>query len=625
MIHILDQATANGIAAGEVIERPASIIKELAENSLDAGATRIQADIEGGGISYIRLADNGSGMTPEDARIAFLPHATSKLKTLQDLDQLTSMGFRGEALASIAAVAKVTLTTRTASASQAYTCSLVGGEIVSEGATAAAPGTVLEVRELFYNTPARYKFLKKDRTEAAYIQDTLERLAFSRPDVSFRFMKDGKECLLTPGDNRLLSVIYTIWGQASAQAALAFDAEYGDITCRGYISQSNYSRKNRSHQIFLVNQRVVDAPLLRAAVNKAGQGYFVKGTFPEVVLDLSMPAHLVDVNVHPQKLELRFSNEQAVFRAVYQTLVTTLEDAVGMKQLAGGEAKGEEKQPQPEAHRPLEQLSLPVVSEEKPFPFTSPQTAAPSYDSKARKNPDITYDFGRQERLHPQDQAKHFSAIQESPALATQEAAELSPDKKKLAGARIIGQIFNTYLLLEADGEMLLLDQHAAHERILYEKLLDRAKKSHGQIASQMLLEPQILKFSPLEKAAALEHASVIQQLGFDFEAFSRDSLILRGVPLSQDPHFVPANAFRALIEKAVEEALFETDPLDKNLPTVACKAAVKAHDILSYDEMKSLRDQLLNLQDPFHCPHGRPVILVISQKQLEKMFERII
>ena len=643
MIQVLDEHTANGIAAGEVVERPASVVKELLENSLDAGASRIRVEIERGGISLIRVADNGSGMTPEDAAKSILRHATSKLRGLEDLHSLRTMGFRGEALASIAAVSRLRLVSRPIGAEQAFFQELEAGKLVDSGFTAGAEGTVVEVKNLFYNTPARYKFLKKDATEAAYVTDVVERHAFSRPEISFALSKDGRQSLLTPGDGQLLSVIYSIWDSESAAAALALNGEFEGIQVSGYVSNSHHSRKNRSRQIFIVNNRVIQSPIIRLAVDRACQGHFVKSTFPELILKLEISPLEIDVNVHPQKTEVRFSNEQAVFRAVYYSIKNCLDQASAIKVIA---AKPEASH-EPLAERALMEKKTSVAEPEQVSwqerHFVPSKTEESNMQDKGLDQPSreskvspiltsgtsIDYQQAMRERLMPQEQARVFAEAARFQPEEKIASAPLAEDSQGFAsgfpleGARLIGQAFNTYLILEKEGQLLLLDQHAAHERILYEELL--AIRSCAEAArSQLLLQAMVLKFSNLEIQAALDQEDQIRALGFDFEQFSEDSLILRAVPLDPDrPDYSPERAFRAVVEEAAVKTLDREADIEEALHSVACKAAVKAHDVLSYQEMQSLLKQLVGLKDPFHCPHGRPVIISVKQTEIEKYFER--
>lgn len=642
LIHLLDPQTANGIAAGEVIERPASVVKELMENALDAGAGSIHCDIEQGGIRLIRVSDNGRGMSKEDVDLAFLPHATSKLSSLSDLEDLRSMGFRGEALASIAAVSRVRLCSREKDASAASEKRVEGGKLFPSQSCSSAVGTSVEVRDLFYNTPARFKFLKRDATEAAYIRDLVERLAFTRPDVSFRLVKDGQEQLMTPGDHQLNSVVYQVWGAASSAAMLEMDAAFGDILVRGLISRPDHSRKNRARQIFIVNGRVIQSSLLRAAVDQAIAGHFLKGSYPELVLIFDLPGREVDVNVHPQKSEVRFADERAIFSAAYHCIQGTLSKASGFTEAA---LSAEKTEPGENAFREFPhaagsgQSSQPSAgaaestypfSGEKAFSLAEPQQRQvnflPQLQSQMNQLGENAH-VNTGERLHPEEQAASFSALK-PPVRPEASSQEDHSEVSRLLRARLIGQVFNTYLLLEEGDDFLLIDQHAAHERILYEKLLRHQEDSRGKKnPSQPLLTPLQIRTSALEREALLDRKEEIESMGFDFEAFSDSSFVLRAVPqsLGREPVIQAEAAFRTIIELALDPNFDFSRQEAELMHSMACKAAVKAHDILSYDEMCELLKQLQGLRDPYHCPHGRPVILRLSRKDIEKMFRRIV
>ncbi len=642
LIHLLDPQTANGIAAGEVIERPASVVKELMENALDAGAGSIHCDIEQGGIRLIRVSDNGRGMSKEDVDLAFLPHATSKLSSLSDLEDLRSMGFRGEALASIAAVSRVRLCSREKDASAASEKRVEGGKLFPSQSCSSAVGTSVEVRDLFYNTPARFKFLKRDATEAAYIRDLVERLAFTRPDVSFRLVKDGQEQLMTPGDHQLNSVVYQVWGAASSAAMLEMDAAFGDILVRGLISRPDHSRKNRARQIFIVNGRVIQSSLLRAAVDQAIAGHFLKGSYPELVLIFDLPGREVDVNVHPQKSEVRFADERAIFSAAYHCIQGTLSEASGFTEAA---LSAEKTEPGENAFREFPhaagsgQSSQPSAgaaestypfSGEKAFSLAEPQQRQvnflPQLQSQMNQLGENAH-VNTGERLHPEEQAASFSALK-PPVRPEASSQEDHSEVSRLLRARLIGQVFNTYLLLEEGDDFLLIDQHAAHERILYEKLLRHQEDSRGKKnPSQPLLTPLQIRTSALEREALLDRKEEIESMGFDFEAFSDSSFVLRAVPqsLGREPVIQAEAAFRTIIELALDPNFDFSRQEAELMHSMACKAAVKAHDILSYDEMCELLKQLQGLRDPYHCPHGRPVILRLSRKDIEKMFRRIV
>lgn len=629
MIEILDSKTANGIAAGEVVERPASVVKELVENSLDAGADRITIEIEQGGIRLIRVSDNGSGMNPEDSAKSFYRHATSKLRLISDLDTLTSMGFRGEALASIAAVSRAVLVSRREEDREGVRIAVEGGVHQEPEACGCAVGTSVEVRDLFFNTPARFKFLKRDSTEAAYSEDLVERLAFTRPEVSFRLVRDGKEQILTPGNNDLKSVIYTLWGKESAEEMLPLEADVAEFRLKGYISNSSRNRKNRSRIIFVVNRRVIQSLVLRTAVDRAIQGHFVKGTFPELLLFIEMPTQEVDINVHPQKSEVRFSNENDVFRAVYHVVKTTLEAGAGIFP-AYAPVPGEQSEKQGPESEPVQTELL--LTTEKPVPSV--------------QHPSQEFAATDQERIPIREQREEYGTTMQGEAFPTQiprektlpasdsndhtekpKDNELATQIRRLLDARLIGSVFDTYLLLEEGGELLLIDQHAAHERVLYEKLLREYDQSiQEKQPAQALLAPAVVELTATEVETVHEHHEMIRDLGFEFEIFSENSVVLRAVPnaISQNGE-LPENIFRSLAQQLNSNRYDRRAEIEEAFHSIACKAAVKAHDHLDEREMKALLTSLQELKDPYHCPHGRPVILRLSKRDLEKMFLRIV
>lgn len=669
MIKVLDTATANGIAAGEVVERPASVVKELVENAIDAGADRIRVQIEGGGIRSISVSDNGCGMNRQDAMLCFLRHSTSKLRNLEDLNALGTLGFRGEALASIAAVSKVSLRTRERGSEDSFRLELEAG-VMSDPRPFPGPyGSDFIINELFYNVPARFKFLKKDSTEAAYVQDLMERLAFTRPDISFRLHRDHREVLLTPGDQKLLSCIYAIWGKNSAEAAVKVEGCYEQIQISGYISQAYQSRKNRSRQIFIVNGRVIQSMLLRAAIDQACQGHYVRGQFPEIVLCLELPPSLIDVNIHPQKTELRFADEKMAFRAVYTALRESLEKNSGIREIAGDLKlkapvfiTGSEKSS--DSNRPVENPQS-AAGEDKGKTYTSwlsqkelPQQLKFSENllspvKEGRFEESRPSGSERQERMRDPDaelrmfteagkgsgdlsqltvEGKASSSGKNPEEQKNQSGNNKNPDHEsgeiqRLLKARIIGQLFHTYFLLEDGENLLLIDQHAAHERVLYEQLLRQRSESNEQkIPAQPLLKAILLQLSPLELEHLAEESENFEKAGFIYERFSEDSILLRAVPQTKGKESLdPEAAFRSLLEWLMSAQGDYDSLVEDALHSMACKAAVKAHDLLSYEEMKALLSQLQDLNDPFHCPHGRPVILKISRYDIEKMFGRII
>ena len=643
MIHVLDPIVANGIAAGEVIERPASVVKELTENSLDAGASMIHVSIEQGGIKSLTVTDNGCGMTAEDAKLAFERHATSKLTALEDLESLVTMGFRGEALASIAAVSRVTLTTRRLGDEDGYRIAIEAGKVVSEGPCGCQEGTSITVEDLFYNTPARYKFLKRDSTEAGYIQDLIVRMALARPDVSFRLFKDGKEMLHTPGNNDLLSVIYVVYGKDTATASVSVEHEHEEVSVSGYITKPEVARGNRGRYIFMVNGRVVQSRTLQTAVDEASKTWYMKGKFPTVVLKLDLPLHLVDVNVHPQKLEVRFWNDQTMFRAVYHAVRNALE--------SGGDVTQTDI---PEAHanvwrtddydREVKTRQAPRRYSEKDFPNEDyPERETKRYPHAAGGQMSFRDQSGGGHRSVSPNRGDFMPPPPPVPAsggdsdrerdhisTATETAPKpVEPERMEidlLTDARLIGQLFHTYLLFEYRDSFLLLDQHAAHERILYERLLQRRdEREDHSVARQVLLQPETVEVTLHQMAVWEEQEDSFLKLGFEAERFGDTALLLRAVPDTGDKEFQPVAAFKVLLDRAEKHRLDDLDDEEELFHTMACKAAVKAHDKLSEREMLQLVEDLQTLKNPYHCPHGRPLIVQISRYAIEKMFRRIV
>ncbi|HZJ68593.1 MAG TPA: DNA mismatch repair endonuclease MutL [Candidatus Eisenbacteria bacterium] len=648
MIHILDPLTANGIAAGEVVERPASVVKELIENSLDAGASIIHCQIEQGGIKKISISDNGSGMTEKDAKLAFQRHATSKLKEIKDLDSLLTMGFRGEALASIAAVAKVRLRTRQIGAEDGYEVIVEGGKIIKSGQVGCPEGTQIEVRDLFYNVPARYKFLKRDTTEQGYIADLITRLSLARADVSFRLTAKEKTLIHTPGNNDLLSVIYVLYGRETAEAMVEVDYQLDPIQVSGYITTPQVTRGNRSRQIVFVNGRNITSKVVSAAINEACKTWFMKGKFPSLIINLAIPLHLVDVNVHPQKIEVRFWNEQTVFRAIYHALREAFEissavikgtieskknntiEALNLKEkpTASKWALNENIQKKADSDA-RKQIAIESNNKDK---ISSQYTYKSMTEKENFEAEKVSNDFT--ERIQPREQAKAFLTTHqqeqnENSLINDEKSSKEDQNHSELSyllEARLIGQVFQTYLLLEYQNKFILIDQHAAHERILYEGLhnkhLENRKKPYPK---QLLLEPVQLELTSYEVSLIDENRKEIDHLGFEVDLFGDTTVLIRTVPDTKKASIDPKAAVQVLVDSLVDDSFFHEDKKDELLYTIACKAAVKAHDNLSYNEMKQIIQDLLTLNNPFHCPHGRPLMVNLMRSDLDKLFKRIV
>lgn len=614
LIHRLDRQTINSIAAGEVVERPASVAKELIDNALDAGASIIRMSMESGGIKLFSLEDDGSGMSREDALLSLESHATSKLVTTDDLFDIQTMGFRGEALPSIASVSRLELRTRRREDEAGTRIVMEGGEKTFEGPVGMAPGTAVICRDLFFNTPARYKFLRTDASEAGALADLAGKMALTRPHVSFRLdrKEDGKEILYTPGDNDLLSAIYAVFGQEAAGAMQALEGRDSGIQIAGYMTGPEGSRHNRSRQVFIVNGRIIQSAVLRTAVDEAGKTWFMKGRFPQLVLNLTIPGNLVDVNVHPQKTEMRFWDDRAVFRAVYHTIRQSLEGGGRILESVKPASFQEEKTVN--SQKPQEQL---VLETRKPLG----KMVYPPVQEESREFPDLLV---REDRADPKEILKA-----EKEASPPPEVKEKTRDVHSLLDARLIGTLLDTYILMEEGESLILIDQHAAHERVLYEELLEKRKEGErGSPPAQTLLVPVRIAVSESENARLEEDVDYFQKLGFDFEPFGGNSIALRTVPMTAGSQAAldPARAFRSALDSlmAARETGREVDQ-DEVLHQMACKAAVKAHDRLSSDEILILIRRLTDLTNPYHCPHGRPVALRLSREEIEKRFGRLV
>ncbi|NLB50624.1 MAG: DNA mismatch repair endonuclease MutL [Clostridiaceae bacterium] len=610
-IRKLDKQTINSIAAGEVIERPASVAKELMENALDAGASIIRLSIENGGIKKLSCQDDGAGMDPEDARLALESHATSKLAQTDDLFRLHTMGFRGEALPSIAAVSRVELRTRRRDDPQGSCLTVEGGEKTFEGPCSAAPGTTVTCRDLFFNTPARYKFLRTDAAETGAIVAITGKIALTRPDVSFRLERenDGRELLYTPGDNELLSAIYAVFGHEAAGEMKPVAGDDPAVKVEGFMTGPSASRHNRGRQVFMVNGRVIQSGILRSAVDEACKTWFMKGRFPQLVLKLTIAPNLVDINVHPQKTEVRFWEDRTVFRSVFHAIRATLEREGAIASVTGQAL--DEQAADPESSPPV-QLGVDQLARDR------------SEHPVARLKQDVE-DYSAQVR---QDAGIEFKEVP-PPAEPPKKAPARDESVSALLEARLIGTFLDTYILLDDGESLIMIDQHAAHERVLYERLLQRQEESGRRVPGQTLLTPLRIEVSQEELLVLEEEPDYFEALGFDFEPFGGRVIALRAVPSARttdSSSIDPSAAFRAALDMLMlARQTGRTVDQSDILHQIACKAAVKANDRLSEDEIRILIKDLTLRSNPYHCPHGRPVALRMSRTQIEKMFGRTV
>ena len=642
IIHELSPHLADLIAAGEVVERPASVAKELIENAIDAGSTRITVEIENGGITYLRIADNGCGMSAEDAPVAFRRHATSKLRTEADLAAIGTLGFRGEALAAISAVTRIDLFTRQAGAIAGLHLHLEAGELQAQEEAGCPEGTTMVVRDLFYNTPARMKFLKKDFTEAGYILSVVQHAALSHPEIAFALIRDGKQVFTTDGRGKLLTPVFSVFGkEMTANMIEVPRTERNGMTVYGYIVKPHAGRPNRSMQHFFVNGRYVKSRLMQAALEEAYRNAIITGKYPSGAVFLELPLAAVDVNVHPAKTEVKFSQEKPVFEAVYVACKNAIMANDNMPHIEHKEKTAPAEKTQEPA---------PVYEQQR---FAVPKAAESAAVSAAKKYDDVPDLEDFLVAVPPRAQKpRSFSMyaaapriLQEEPEphpvyqpdIAASRLAETDRDSEKLpavhtesqpsepqkmepldSGARVIGECFQTYLIAEDKDGLILIDKHAAHERILFNKL-----RAETEMPQQELLTPVIVELTGEEAAAIQAQIEDIRKAGFAIDPFGENSFAVRSVPAYLDSGDVQS-VISELAEKAMNSRATVPDRLDDLIHTVACKAAIKAGKATSLTELQDLCDRVLGDEDVRSCPHGRPTTVRLTKYELDKMFKRV-
>lgn len=669
-IVLLDDLTINQIAAGEVIERPANVVKELVENSIDAGATKISVEIENGGITSIRITDDGKGIAPDDVALAFERHATSKIRSAEDLTKVMTMGFRGEALASIAAIAKVELITRTRDQEIGTKVIVEGGDIISKEECGAPYGTTIIVRELFYNTPVRYKFLKKDFTEGGYIESAVEKIALINPSISFRLVNNRKTILQTSGNGDITTVVYNIFGKDVSQNLVNVDNEYEGVKVRGVAGKPEIARSNRTNQLFYVNGRNIKDKILSAAVEEAYRTLIPHGKFGFCIIDIRLNPELVDVNVHPAKLEVRFADESKVFKAVHYGIknallgedITRDEEKEKVEEPKIIEKNVEETAPQrrglfdifrnksteqtpenpDEKYATIEvkvnkdnQTKNSVIDkiefdEEKQYPKPIAEETQLeeleeplqniTYLPKKESNESEEQEFEKivEKNYKPEEDNIECKVEEDIRPIYDQDIEEKSP----VPEYKILGVAFNTYIILELDEDIYILDQHAAHERVLYEKVKENFYRAGGKEA-QMLLLPDVLELSKRDMHIVKDHMDLFEQAGFTLEEFGENTIKITGVPVICF-EMNTKDLFMDILDGIdITNRTNKQDIEEKFIATVACKAAVKANMVLDEREIRGLLDELLLLDNPFTCPHGRPTAIRITKTEIEKKFGR--
>ena len=673
-IRLLDSKTINKIAAGEVVESPKSVVKELTENSIDAGASSVTVEIKDGGISYIRISDNGSGIPKEQVKSAFLRHATSKMTQIEDLEHIFTLGFRGEALASIAAVSQVEMLTKTKDEETGTRICISAGEIEVMEDAACREGTTIIVKNLFYNVPARRKFLKKPATESGYVSDLVNKIALGHPEVAIQYINNGNTVLHTAGNNDPKTAVFYVYGKEAANNMLPISYKKGDYAVTGLIGRPELCRANRNYENLFINGRFIKNAVVSSAVEDAYKTKLIIGKFPVFVLNLEVEPALVDVNVHPAKLEVRFKNDDEVYEFFYNAVSKALQETVLIPK-AVLDKKPKEKQPEPEQQKltePVKTAEVPVkqaeitaektveqpkmtsvrLSEEEKVKLDVPkvekpaevkpaapvQTGGRSVDELLKRRPSASGIAQKAEPYLKKEPVKQETPKVELPKTEPVKMPEKTEPPKQVEipvqteekqeekkpffhDYKIVGQVFRTYWIVEQGECLYLIDQHAAHERILYEELMNKFKEE--KVISQRMLTPLMLNLTPMETEVLKDNKELLETFGFELEDFG-GKFALRSTPyLLQNPSTV--GFFTDILDRLAEERI--TNVYDTKIlavATMACKAAVKGHDVLSVREAEALIHQLLKLEHPFTCPHGRPTIVELTRYEMEKMFKRI-
>ena len=642
-IQLLDQKTIDNIAAGEVIERPASVVKELVENAVDAKANAVTVEIKDGGMTLIRVTDNGIGIPKDQVKTAFLRHATSKIRSVEDLLSVSSLGFRGEALSSISAVAQVELVTKTAESFSGVSYKIYGGEEEAFEDIGAPDGTTFLVKNLFYNTPARRKFLKSATTEAGYVEQMMVHIALSHPEISFKFIHNNKNKIYTSGNGKVKDIIYHIYGRDVAGALIPLEAQNEDVKVTGFVAKPYVSRGNRNYESYFINGRYIKSSIIYKAIEEGYRTFTMKHRYPFVCLDFKIDQELLDVNVHPTKMEIRFRNG----REIYELVVDAVRAALLQKDLVQDVLREtpkkkelpktkEVKKPEPfevnrrkEEVQQMEQQGQGVQHQvekqrqavqqqiEKPsHPVKNTPTASES--SKNTKKP--TYaglNYNTQKKEFPQYKTDELSSnqmtLREDPVFSVQ----ARPDRK------ILGQLFKTYWLIEYEDQLFIMDQHAAHEKVNYERLMKNFKEK--EIYSQRLEPPMVVTVSMTEAEALTRYKDAFAGLGFTIESFGGNEYCIREVPANLYG-IGERDLFMELLDAVSQEnGTLDTEVIASKIATMACKMSIKGNQRVSLMEVEHLLDELMKLENPYQCPHGRPTIIKMSKYEIDKKFKRIV
>ena len=622
-INVLEKHVAELIAAGEVIDRPCSVIKELVENAIDAGASAVTVEIKNGGISYMRVTDDGSGISKEDVRTAFIRHATSKISTEDDLEKIATFGFRGEALASIAVMSRVEMLTRTKDSDIGCRYEIHGGDEIYFDDAGCPQGTTIVVRDLFYNTPARMKFLKKDVAEGNAVAAVIDRVALSNPAVSIKFIRDSKIVLHTPGNNDLFSVMYSVFGRELTTGFIPVEYELDGISVSGYISKPEYARSSRAMQYFFINSRYVKTKTAMVAVEEAFKSFIVAGKFPSCVLNIKMPYNSVDVNVHPAKIEVRFVHAPPIFDCIYTAVKSTIASLTEKKEFTMTNAihevnpftlieKAKELQQKWETNPPKKNMLYSNESND----LSSPSIPVEEYRKQFDVRP-AEPQFVREPIVFEPKPVGQEAVAEEvfAPTVTVKEVD--APDS---APMKVVGELFSTYIVAEADDNMILIDKHAAHERLIYERL----KEENSEMDRQLLLSPVVIHLSKENHAVICENTDVFAKAGFMLEDFGSFSVAIREIPVvvkESDIESIVIEIADSIIKHKSSDSF---EYLDRLYHSIACRSAIKANDRSFLTELEALVEKLIANPDVRYCPHGRPIYISMSKRELEKQFGRI-
>lgn len=660
MIKILDQLTINKIAAGEVVERPSSVVKELVENAIDAGATAITVEIKEGGMSFIRITDNGAGIEKEEVPTAFVRHATSKIMTIEDLLSVSSLGFRGEALASIAAVSQVECITKTSHALTGIRYEIHGSKEISSEEIGAPAGTTIIVRNLFYNVPARKKFLKTAMTEGSYITELITRLSLSHPEVSFKYIMNGSNKIATSGNGKLQDVIYHIYGKDVSANLLPVKRSVGDFAVEGYIGKAYVSKGNRSFEHYFVNGRYIRSNIVTKAIEEAYKSFVMIHKFPFTALHFTLDSNKLDVNVHPTKMEFKYADGEQLFGFVKDSIRQALLQEEMIQDVSLRTAK--------------EERAITIEQQRKstlhvPEPFEKEARAVRYQEAFAKKQSILEHGFQNtvqkaQEKqsktvtaAKPYENQSFTSSLMQKEEAAFTTSADITPSQtnsntadieniaadhsipdakntqlsmpveqflseKARKSHRLIGQVFKTYWMIEYDNKLYIVDQHAAHEKVMFERLMKQMAEKN--VISQQLLPPKVIHLDSVEHTLVMDQMNLFKETGFDLENFGDDSIVIRSMPddiMGVDPQLL----FDALLNSLVEDTgKISLDFFVEKLSTMACKAAIKGNSEISCQEADTLIDELLTLDNPYNCPHGRPTMIALTKTELERKFKRI-